>query len=35
VSLGSKMIDPPVLRQAQILVAQARSAGRLPAGDRT
>jgi len=29
VSLGSKMIDPPVLRQAQVLVAQARRAGRL------
>jgi citrate lyase subunit beta/citryl-CoA lyase len=28
VSLGSKMIDPPVLRQAQMLVAQARGAGR-------
>jgi citrate lyase subunit beta/citryl-CoA lyase len=31
VSLGSKMIDPPVVRQAATLVAQARRTGRLPA----
>jgi citrate lyase subunit beta/citryl-CoA lyase len=31
VSLGSKMIDPPVVRQAVRLVEQARAAGRLPA----
>ncbi len=31
VSLGSKMIDAPVVRQATTLVAQARQAGRLPA----
>ena len=30
VSVGSKMIDPPVVRQAATLVAQARAAGRLP-----
>ena len=30
VSLGSKMIDPPVVRQAQRLVERARAAGRLP-----
>jgi len=29
VSLGSKMIDPPVLKQAQRLVAQARESGLL------
>jgi len=34
VSLGSKMIDPPVVRQAAILVAEARRTGRLPAADR-
>jgi len=30
VSLGSKMIDPPVIKQSQQLVAQARAAGLLP-----
>jgi citrate lyase subunit beta / citryl-CoA lyase len=30
VSLGSKMIDPPVVRQAATLVAHARRTGRLP-----
>lgn len=33
VSLGSKMIDPPVVRQAQRTVDQARRAGRLQAGE--
>ena len=33
VSLGSKMIDPPVVKQAQRIVEAARAAGRLPAGD--
>jgi citrate lyase subunit beta/citryl-CoA lyase len=31
VSLGSKMIDPPVVRRAQATVASALAAGRLPA----
>jgi citrate lyase subunit beta/citryl-CoA lyase len=30
VSLGSRMVDPPVVRRAQRLVAMARRAGRLP-----
>jgi citrate lyase subunit beta/citryl-CoA lyase len=30
VSLGSKMIDPPVVKQAQRLVQQARDSGLLP-----
>ncbi len=32
VSLGSRMVDPPVVRRAQRLVAQARKTGRLPEG---
>ncbi len=31
VSLGSKMIDPPVVRQAQRLVERARELGLVPA----
>ena len=30
VSLGTRMIDPPVVRRAQRLVYQARRAGRIP-----
>jgi citrate lyase subunit beta/citryl-CoA lyase len=30
VSLGSKMIDPPVIKQAQRVVQQARETGRIP-----
>ena len=33
VSLGSKMIDPPVVRQAQQLVERAREQGLIPADD--
>jgi citrate lyase subunit beta/citryl-CoA lyase len=32
VSLGSKMIDPPVVHRAAKLVQQARAMGVLPAG---
>lgn len=35
VSLGSKMIDPPVIRQAQRLVEQARELGLIDDEDRT